>query len=325
MTNELTTIDPETIKRQFEQAVARREAEERRLADEEKQLHEMTAQIEQRKRNIQSARQSKLDAEATERELRMKSLQAEAMQPTTQPITRETAQLIGQRLLDAFATYGGQQAEIDFDRSEDHRTDRTATAETAAQRFWREIEESERRMLTTDVDDDAADLTLAIDGLLLACFRWLDCAGSKAPNRDLKSDNALLGAAPPDSRHVERFRGALESVMNGGQPSWNPPSVASLIRSGEGSSFEMLCRHLLLVGPDGAASLDALANVIDIAEPPQPTFIHLLFSFGCRTPERAFEIRQSKIDYRLRLRADRIERDHMLDDRGMPVNVSHQY
>jgi multidrug resistance efflux pump len=43
MTNELTTIDPETIKRQFEQAVARREAEERRLADEEKQLHEMTA------------------------------------------------------------------------------------------------------------------------------------------------------------------------------------------------------------------------------------------------------------------------------------------
>lgn len=174
--------------------------------------------------------------------------------------------------------------------------------EDRANAFWEAVDGIRDRLLTSDVDDDAALIVLAIEGVIHATERWEAVRFGPGPGGDLSNNNReTMGDCPAGNRRVEAAENELRAVLAGESPT-QKESAGQLIASGVG--FEQVCRMIGLVHPGGFAAIAELGSICDCGDHSQPSYEFVRW-LGCLSLERAWGRRQGSVASRRSAGRDR--------------------
>lgn len=272
------------ILRQREASEAAELAEADAIADAE------AAIIRERKRIADT--QDKITASRLERDRLARELAKVESQILPDRVTLEVARQAARDLLRAFGEYRGT---VYNDPTEfvDDRPNELPELKDRIRNFWVAAGKIKSRLLTTEIDEDAIDTLMAVDGLLMAVDRFREDQMNPADAED-NPHSSGLDEAPPASRRVEAIEKELKSFMAGAAPT-EMQSMGDLVY--QGVQLEQLARTLGLVRPNGRTCLLTFAMLIDSRDPQESTFAFIRW-MGCFTFAEAFARRQSQVESR---------------------------
>jgi len=134
--------------------------------------------------------------------------------------------------------------------------------------LWSTADDVRCRLLTSAVDDDAREIVLATEGVILALDEW-ESARSPEYNDNLDDEkrqrleirDIRVQLRPGDSERISRRVRELRLILDG----QTPPPVAERIGEliAQGVSTNQICRMLGLMRVDGTPSLADLGSIID--------------------------------------------------------------
>jgi hypothetical protein len=261
------------IKRRLEiEAEEREAAEELRVAEQE---------AEKQKAKIEAAK-AEIAHKASERHRAERAERLAQAQVRPERVTKAVAVEVANELL----------ATSDWFRSPESAKENEVRA---IEFFWQSLDKATSRLLTDQVDENAIEITLAIEGYASACERWtLHKGGRMAPASH--QDREGLGVCPVGNRRVDAIEQELRSVLAGEKPVAIKESFGALIA--QGLDIDQIGRIYGFVYPTGAVARDYFGAFIESGEFAHPCFEHIRW-MGCGTITSAWAQRLSDLPKRI--------------------------
>jgi hypothetical protein len=296
------THNLEDTKAALEAAIRRRiaiEAEEQVAAE---ALRVAEQEAEQQKAKIEAAKAA-IAHKASERQRAEREQRLAEAQIRPEPVTKTVAREAATELLGVIDWYTCPES--------------AKENETQAIEFvWRSLDKATSRLMTDEVDEDAIEVVLAIEGYASACERWaLHKGGRMAPASH--QDREGLGVCPVGNRRVDVIEAELRAVLAGEKPKVIKESIGQLI--GQGLDLDQICRVFGFVFPNGAAARDHLGAFIESGEFSHPCYEFIRW-MGAGTIASAWAQRLSDLPGRI----DRNIQKHaqLASSSGMPERSS---
>lgn len=252
-------------------------------------LAEIEAEIERNRRRVTETH-SRLEAARLARAQIEVDLERTAAEIMPDRITAAVATAVAESVIQAFDDYrlvGWDDRPKNADGKRD-----IPSIDDRAIAFWRCIDRARDRLATTDVSDDAREMVLVTEGVILACERWeLIRSGRLPADESMTGLPPSLGDCPADNRPTVALEDDLRRILRN-EPPKPFESLGSIVA--QRVSPDQAAKMINILLPDGSVCWGTLGQLIDTADLPCPGYLCIRF-YGAYALGTAWRRRQAAV------------------------------